>query len=138
METNKIEVKVNILSFGGKLKETTITIDEIPLNVLTVDDWYSPTIGELCIDSDGKLDIVKDIKFTPSDGTFKACNMYTMEISGKQSSGTLIHRVEVKPGFTYILNGKVFRHQEALDGGYIDKIAKGEAITDYEYDEFDQ
>ncbi len=138
MKTKKIEVTINELSFNGNMVQSTIEIDEIPLDILRVDDWYSPTIGELCINADGQLDIVKDISFRPSDGNFKAANVYSFEISKDKASCSMVQRVEVNPGLRYIFHGRVFVHQEFLDGGYIDKIAKGQPITDYEYGEYDK
>lgn len=119
------KAKIYRLGWSGvELKEEEI--QDLP-DILKVDDWMFPTIGELCINSKNELDVVKDIKFRPSDGMFKACKMYYFENEKGGCSKTT--RIEVKSGNTFIFNGKVFVHQEALSGEYIDKIARGEIIN---------
>jgi len=135
-DTRTQTVEVNQLSWYGNMETVKMKIEPIPLEALRVDDWYAPTIGELCL-IDGKLEIVKAISFRPSDQHFKAMNMYEIEGSEKRYSNGMVTRVEVNPDRVFIFRDRVFRHQEALDGGYIDKIAKGIPITEYEYNQFD-
>ena len=127
MKKDQTKVKVYGLSFGGDMKKQTITVDEFPKDILKVDDWFAPRIGELCF-VDGKMDIVKDI----NSGQYG--NMYRFEISDSETCTSSINRIEVKKGKVFIFKGKVFTHQEPLDGGYIDKMARGNNITEYEYE----
>ena len=48
MKTNNtVKVRVYRLGWSGMKKET-ITVSAYPKEVLKVDDWFSPQIGELC------------------------------------------------------------------------------------------
>lgn len=130
-ETTKI--KVYRLTWGGNMKRTTVVVSAFPKEVLKVDDWFSPQIGELCFNDDGEIDVVKDIKYVRPKDPFQGYNKYILE-SGKTNNESFIIRLEVKRGRVFIFNGKPFVHQEALDGGYKDKIAQGKKIKEYEYE----
>jgi len=131
-----MKAKIYRLGWNGvKLNEEEV--QDLPLEALTIDSWFSPQIGELCLNDKNELDVVKNIYFKPSDGTFKARNVYEFENSESKCSENMVTRIEVQKGRVFIFGGKVFVHQEPLDGGYIDQIAKKKPITDYEYSEFD-
>jgi hypothetical protein len=128
--------KIYKLNFNGKMKKVTIELPkDFPKETLKVDDWFAPQVGELCLNSKNELDAVKKINFQSGNSDFKATNIYSLE-SGEKCSESLISRVEVKRGKVFLFKEKIFVHQEPLDGGYIDKIARGESITKYEYEKF--
>lgn len=131
-KTKQVKVKVWNLGWDG-MEQIFISVDKFPKNVLKVDDWFGPQIGELCFNSKGKLDIVKDIFWY--DGELKhlmnnRVKQYSFELSKDVCSEGLVHRVEVKRGKVFVFNGKAFVHQEALSGDYIDKIASKQPIIE--------
>jgi len=129
------KVKVYGLSFYGNMEKRQITVEDFPKKILKVDDWFGPQIGELCFNQDGKLDVVKDIKWGDTrNGLFKPHKIITFENNEMAVADSLVQRVEVKRGKVFIFNGRPFVHQEALDGGYIEKMAAGKPITEYEYE----
>lgn len=130
-----MKIKVRHLGWYG-METIDIEIEDIPLEALRVDDWCAPNIGELCI-INGKLNVVKDITFKEADRLFKATNMYSFENDEMKYSRGMVYRVEVKQGCKFIFNNKIFPHQEALDGRYIDMIAQKKPITKYEYGIYD-
>ncbi len=129
------KIKVKKLNFHGNIENTIIEVDEFPKKILKVDAWFGPQIGELCFNHQGKIDIVKTIKWGDTqNGLFKSHKIVTFEINTETVSYSMIERIEVKKRKVFIFNGRVFVHQEALDGGYIDELAKGNSIVDYEYE----
>ena len=55
----------------GDLKPQKIKIEKFPKDILVVDGWFSPTIGELCLNSENKLDVVKDIEYIHPKDPFR-------------------------------------------------------------------
>ena len=136
MKTNNtVKVRVYRLGWSGMKKET-ITVSAYPKEVLKVDDWFSPQIGELCFNDKYEIDVVKNITFQRGTEVFKSVKQYSFEKSKSKMSSDDVIRLEVKKGKVFIFNGKVFVHQESLDGGYIDKISRGDEITEYEYEKY--
>ncbi len=130
METKKTKVKVWKLGWN-KMEHISINVDYYPKAILKVDDWYSPQKGELCFNHKGQLDIVKNItRGDTHNGLFKPHNSYSFELNNEKCSDSLVNRIEVKRGKVFVFNGKVFVHQEALCGSYIDKIARNQPITE--------
>jgi hypothetical protein len=125
-----MELEINRLGFNG-MEKVTITVDDFPTEILKVDDWFSPNIGELCFNHNGNMDIVKDIFIKKTMG--KPYIMVSFKNNTDIVSLKSINRIEVLEGKVFIFNNKVYVHQEALDGGYIEKIAKKLPITEYEY-----
>jgi len=128
-------VSVYRLSFAGRMEKVKVKVKDFPKDILKADDWFAPQIGELCFNDDGEIDVVKNIEFVRAEEPFKAYNRYSFENSKIQCNSSIVIRIEVKPGKVFIFKGKPFVHQEPLDGGYTDKMAKGEEITEYEYKE---
>lgn len=131
----KTIVKVNKLNFSGNMGMSNITVDKFPKEILKVDDWFGPQVGELCFNQKGELDIIKSIKWGDTcGGNYKPHLLASFEMSGDEVSYSSVIRVEVKKGRVFIFNNKPFVHQEPLDGGYIDKMAAGKVINNYEYE----
>lgn len=131
--------KHNIQRLGWDGMETvTLDLPNFPSEALTVDDWFLPRIGELCLNDKHKIDVVKNIeRNTDTSGVFKTKYFYSFENSDiKVSDGSII-RLEVKPGRTFIFNDKIFTHTEPLCGGYIDQMMRDGKVTKYEYGEYD-
>lgn len=124
-------VKVNRLNhLYGEMENVEITVDDFPTDVLKVDDWFHPQIGELCFNS-GKMDIIKDLFY--KEAYHKKFLMCSFELSEDIVVLDSVNRIEVLSDKVFIFNGRVFAHQEPLDGGYIETIARKEEITKYEY-----
>lgn len=130
-----VRTKVNRLVWGGDMKQEFVTLF-YPKEAVKIDSWFSPRVGELCYVGDS-IDIVKSIKWSPGSGIFKGCYMYSFENTKKKYAQNLVYRVEVKRGKTFILNGKIFTHHEPLSGHYIEKMADGEKITEYEHNTYE-
>ena len=127
------KIKKHELSFGGKMELVEIEVDDFPKEILKADDWFGPQVGELCF-INGKIDVVKTLSWGDTHGgIFKPHMMVTFENCDTKINYSAVTRIEVKKGKVFIFNGKPFVHQEALDGGYIEKMARGNEITEYEY-----
>lgn len=122
-------VKVWQLGWNG-MEKKAVTVQSFDKTKLKVDDWFYPQIGELCFNDKGEIDVVKKISLRARTELFKAANVFTFVNSKKTSTRPI--RLEVKKGNVFIFKGSVFVHQEPLDGGYIDSIARNEKITEYE------
>lgn len=120
----------------GPKKYSIALPNGFPKEALKVDDWFSPAPGELCLNDKGHIDVVKKITWNSGDIHLKPHRVYHFEKSRIKYGGSVI-RLEVKKRKTYIHNGKVFVHREALDGGYIDQIAQEGKVTEYEYRQYE-
>lgn len=106
----------------GDLKPQKIKIEKFPKDILVVDGWFSPTIGELCLNSENKLDVVKDIEYIHPKDPFKGYNLYHLQ-SGKKCSEGMVVRVRVKKGKKFTFNNQEFVYQKAVDGHIIRVLA---------------
>ncbi len=106
----------------GELKPKKITIENFPKEILAIDGWFSPTIGELCLNSDNKLDVVKDIEYIHPKDPFKGYNLYHLQ-SGKRCSEGMVVRVRVKRGKKFTFNNQEFIYQKAVEGHIIRVLA---------------
>lgn len=127
--------KVYRLGWNGMVKETIELPTDFPSEALKVDDWFYPQEGELCL-VNGKIDIVKKITWRDGSRDVKGGLMFTFK-NYRSKIGWSPVRLEVKKKKVFLFQGKVFVHQEALDGGYIEKKAQGNEITEYEYKTFE-
>jgi hypothetical protein len=115
------KIKVWKLGWGG-MKKVTIIVNEFPKDILKPDSWFAPTIGELCFNLDGQIDVVKDIQFIRPKDPFKGYNLYHLA-SGKKLSNSLVTRIEVKKNKEFYFKNKTYTHQKSVDGDVINKLA---------------
>ena len=131
-----MKVEVNRLGWTG-MEKVSVEIEDLPKKALKIDDWFNPTIGELCINDKNELDIVKSVYWKSPTEMFKGSVMYTFHKSNGKISANNVIRVEVNKGKTFIFEGQVFVPREPLDGGYIKQIALNGRVDKYEYEEFE-
>jgi hypothetical protein len=99
-------VKVWHLGWSG-MEQIHIQLPEnFPSKVLTVDDWCHPKVGELCINLNSELDVVKRI-YSSKHGKMRVLQNY------KSHCGEgLTHRVLVKKGQIFKFAGKTFVYKK--------------------------
>lgn len=105
------KVQVWKLGWDG-MEKRTITVQDFPRDILKVDDWFAPSVGELCFDSSGKINKVMEIKYRPADLIFKGGDMVRLSYDKTWYSISMVERIEVKKGKEFIFRGKKYYHQK--------------------------
>lgn len=108
--TKTTTVRVWKLGWNG-MEKRTINVQEFPRDIIKVDDWFSPSVGELCMNSDGKISKVMAMKYRKATDIFKGGYMCRTAYSKKWVSIDMVDRIEVKKGKTFIFRGKEYYHQ---------------------------
>ena len=119
----EVNTKVFYLPWAEDMTTRIVKL-RYPKEILTVDSWFSPQPGELCFNSDREIDVVKSIQLVRAKDPFKAYNRYTFENKEGSCSESMVYRLEVKKGKSFVFNGKTFVYQKYVTGDVIDKIAK--------------
>lgn len=102
-----MKVRVWMLGWDGMVKRT-IEVQKLDKTILKVDDWFSPRVGQLCINGNGNLDVCKKIQKVSARDPFKAHTRYHFKYS--RTSSTDSQLVNVKKGKTFKFKGKTFHH----------------------------
>lgn len=99
---------VNVLGWSG-MEKRKITV-YIPKDKVTVSDWFhAKEVGELCINTKGRIDRLKEIKWVGGAGTiFNRHENYHFE--NDKNVGHNAFSVFVKKGQIFKFKGKTFTH----------------------------
>jgi len=134
MATTKIKIKS--LGWNG-VENKTIEVEEFPRDILKVDDWCNPCIGELCFYK-GKMRVVKNVYWHTgwvrlSDGStdrmFKPHMMVELEGIKSKISASGVVRVYVKRGKKFTFRGKEYTYGKNADFEKNEEIALSNKIT---------
>lgn len=115
----------------GDLKKKEIKIKPYDNKLIKVDDWYPAEIGELCMHN-GKIGVVRNIRWSEPTNIFKGTYMYLTTIEDVWISRGMVHRVEVRKGKIFNHNGVDYTHIKNITGeelhSYID-ITRNERVA---------
>ena len=106
--------RVWTLGWNG-MKKITIEINNFNADLLKVDDWFAPAVGELCVNHKGNIDVVTEIVRIPAKDPFKSYLLFSLKYSKDKVSERLINRIYVKKGKTFKFRGKTFKFQEPTE-----------------------
>lgn len=124
MNKKTSKVRIYELEWAGDMKKVTIEVPDYPKDILKYDDWFLPTIGELCFNKiTGKISYVKDLTFQRPTHMWQGGIRFILADSKQPISEGLIVRIGVKKKKEFIFMGKKFVHTEPTDGGVIKALA---------------
>ena len=105
MAKETMNVRVWQLGWNGMVKRT-IKVTKLDRTILKVDDWFSPRVGQLCINDKGNLDVCKRVEKVSARDPFKAYTRYHFKYSKTPSSESQL--VDVRKGKVFKFRGKNF------------------------------